>query len=188
MNLKWGWGNEKPQRCNLEVVTNWRDQHWALLGKEPTHLGKGRDSHQNSPCRCNPGTDTQLYLTWASRMWVPEGSSHNCYPPSINKLRSLEVPWLAQGDRSLAVSQMELCMFGRGGWSYKRKVEDSGTELHLLWSSQNNGQGLGMNFKFAVDSKSISDLLLLPKPRQQPAQSYSPRFLLTGRFCSCLFL
>lgn len=66
-----------------------------------------------------------------------------------------------------------VCVWGRGR-SYKRKAEDSGTCLHLLWSSQNNGPGLGMSFTLAVDPESISDLLPLPTPPQQPAQGYSP--------------
>lgn len=118
-------GQWKTYRDELLRLLQTGDQHWSLLGRSPLTWEKAGTHIRISPRRCNPGTDSQLYLTWASWMWAPEGSSHDCYPPSINKLRSLEVPGLAQGDRSMAVSQMELCMFGRR-MKLCLKVEDCG--------------------------------------------------------------
>ena len=139
----------------------WRGQHWAFLGKEPTHL-EGRDSHQNSPCSCDPGTDTQLYLTCVSWTWVPESGSHGCYPPSENKQRSLELPWLAQGYRSVAVSQMERCVFGEGGEVISERQKTQG---HVCTSSEAHRtvQGWGWALRWLWIRK--ASLTSWPSPR-----------------------
>lgn len=77
--------------------------------------------------------------------------------------------WLAQGYRNMAVSQMELCVFGEGrADDIISRRQKSERQIHAFSEVQNSKQGLWKSFKLALDPETIPAHLPLPEPAALP--------------------